>query len=108
MRSFWGLTFTLLLSLAFVRSAAQGQAQHDLILSTDGDEEPGDTTRLFTIRNILISGNRKTNPDIILREISFGINEEYPLSMISRRFQKARKQLMNTGLFTDVVVSLKS
>lgn len=69
---------------------------------------PPDSTQSFVIRNILIAGNRKTNPSIILRELSFQIDEGYSLDVLTRKFQKARKQLMNTGLFTDVTVSLKN
>jgi len=108
MRSVSGLAFSFVLAMACLKTSAQGISGHEQILSTEDISGGGDTTRLFTIRNIIITGNRKTNPDIILRELSFGINEEYPLSLITRRFQKAKKQLMNTGLFTDVVVSLKS
>ncbi|HEY0355319.1 MAG TPA: POTRA domain-containing protein, partial [Flavisolibacter sp.] len=63
---------------------------------------------LYTVRNIIITGNKKTHPNIIMRELSFGINEAYPLDEISSKFQKARKQLMNTGLFMNVTVALKS
>jgi hypothetical protein len=35
------------------------------------------------------------------------LSEEYPLGAIVQRFKKARKQLMNTGLFRNVVVSLE-
>jgi len=67
-----------------------------------------DSSQLFVIRNILIAGNRKTNPNIILRELSFQIDEAYSLDLLTRKFKRARKQLMNTGLFTDVTVSLKN
>jgi outer membrane protein assembly factor BamA len=62
----------------------------------------------YVIRNITITGNKKTKPNIILREVAFEINETYTLEEIVKRFAKARKQLMNTGLFGEVVVSLKS
>jgi outer membrane protein assembly factor BamA len=67
-----------------------------------------DTNQLFIIQDITISGNNRTKPAIILRELPFQLNEEYPLGTIVQRFKKAKKQLMNTGLFRDVVVSLKN
>jgi outer membrane protein assembly factor BamA len=98
--------------LAFHKIATAQEAAFSggTIVSTS--DAPGtsasDNTQPYVIRNILISGNKKTNPDVILRELSFEIDEAYKLEDISRHFQKARKQLMNTGLFRDVTVSLKS
>lgn len=79
------------------------------IYSTDDSAlSAKDTTRLFVIHEIYISGNSKTKPAIILRELSFNVDEEYPLNVIADKFRKARRQLMNTGLFHDVTVSMKS
>ena len=63
---------------------------------------------LFTVRNIVITGNRKTKAVIILREIPFKSGEEYPLQDLVKKFEDARRQLMNTSLFHEVVVALKS
>jgi outer membrane protein assembly factor BamA len=78
------------------------------VYSTNGVATVSDTNQLFVIRDIIISGNDKTKPAIILRELPFKLNEEYPLGTIVQKFRKARKQLMNTGLFRNVVVSLKN
>jgi len=80
----------------------------NIVYSTNGTAGVQDTNRLFVIHDITISGNSKTKAPIILRELPFQINEEYPLSTIVQQFKKARKQLMNTGLFRDVVVSLEN
>ncbi|HWJ90402.1 MAG TPA: BamA/TamA family outer membrane protein [Flavisolibacter sp.] len=89
------------------QEAAPGNA---LIFSTDAGISPTSDSinQRYTVRNIIIAGNRKTNPNIILRELSFQIDEEYPLEQITKKFKKARQQLMNTGLFTDVTVSLQT
>ncbi len=63
---------------------------------------------LFAVGNIVITGNKKTRPDIILREIPFKTGEEYPLQVLVKKFEDARRQLMNTSLFHEVVVALKS
>ncbi|HEU4470233.1 MAG TPA: POTRA domain-containing protein [Flavisolibacter sp.] len=98
-----------MLLLAFhAMACAQPLVEDALILSTDGSGGSGDSTQTYIVRNILIEGNRKTHPDIILRELSFQINEGYSLESITKHFQRARRQLMNTGLFLDVVVSLKN
>src|ERR1043165_7119670 len=63
---------------------------------------------IFTVRNIVIVGNKKTKESIILRELPFKSGDAYPLSDIVKKFEVARKQLMNTALFHEVVVALKS
>jgi outer membrane protein assembly factor BamA len=60
----------------------------------------------FTIRNIIITGNKKTRASIILREIPLRSGEEYSLQDLVKKFEDARRQLMNTALFIDVVVAL--
>ena len=68
----------------------------------------GAENKSFTVRNIFITGNRKTKKDFILREIPFKPGEGYPLSELVKKFEAARRQLMNTLLFNEVVVALKS
>lgn len=63
---------------------------------------------LFKVRNIIIKGNKRTRPAIILREIPFRPGEHYPLQELVKKFEGARKQLMNTSLFHEVIVALKS
>lgn len=67
-----------------------------------------DSSRLFIISDITITGNKHTTPATILREVSFQVDDHYPLNIIVDKFYETRKQLMNTGLFRNVVVSLKS
>jgi outer membrane protein assembly factor BamA len=85
-----------------------GETNNSVVYSTNGPTTESDTNRLFLIYDINISGNEKTRPAIILRELPFQLNETYPLGTIVQKFKKARKQLMNTGLFRNVVVSLKN
>jgi outer membrane protein assembly factor BamA len=93
---------------AAVLQAQPGMSESSLIFSTNGTSGLKDSNALFVIRDIAISGNKKTKANIILRELSFTIGEEYPLNVIAENFRTARRQLMNTGLFHEVVVSLKS
>src|SRR5688572_26587119 len=65
-----------------------------------------DNSASFTIREIIITGNRKTRDNIILREVPFRSGEKYSLQELVRKFEDARRQLMNTSLFHDVVVSM--
>lgn len=96
------------LTLLSYRSLAQmDMGSNPVVYSTSAASSVSDTNLLFLIRDIIISGNEKTKPAVILRELPFRIDEEYPLGTIVQKFKKARKQLINTGLFRNVVVSLK-
>jgi len=86
-------------------------------LSSSDSTNAGDEKRLnrfeseikpFTVRKIYISGNRKTKESVILREVPFKINDQYLLSDLVKKFEDARRQLMNTSLFHEVIVALKS
>jgi outer membrane protein assembly factor BamA len=63
---------------------------------------------LFHIKRIFVTGNRKTKEPVILRELPFHVGDNYRLQDLVQNFEKARKQLMNTTLFHEVVVALKS
>ena len=60
------------------------------------------------IGEIIISGNKKTKAIIILREIPFKSGEKYSLEVIVRKMAEARRQLLNTALFTSVIVAAKN
>src|SRR5688572_26438395 len=62
----------------------------------------------FTIGEITIEGNRRTKPFIILRELPFKSDDSVRLPDVVNAFEIARRQLMNTTLFNEVVVALKS
>ncbi len=64
-------------------------------------------TTLFTIGDISITGNKKTKVVILLREIPFKAGEKYSLQDLVKKFEDARRQLMNTTLFHSVVVAAK-
>ena len=63
---------------------------------------------VFKVRIIAINGNKRTKESIILRELPFRSGDTYQLSELVKKFDVARKQLMNTALFHEVVVALKS
>jgi len=62
----------------------------------------------FIIADILVNGNRKTKPYIIERELTFKRGDTVLLADLIAKFEYARQQLMNTKLFNEVVVALKS
>src|SRR5687767_531501 len=81
-------------------------AENTLLYSTNDTHAATDSVQLFTIKEIIIEGNKHTKRYIILREISFKENEQYTLKSLVEEFAKTKKQLMNSGLFLQVVVSL--
>jgi outer membrane protein assembly factor BamA len=60
------------------------------------------------VGEITVTGNRKTKPAVILRELSFKTGEQYPLDVLLKKFEFARNQIMNTALFHSVVVAADS
>jgi outer membrane protein assembly factor BamA len=77
------------------------------IKTTDSIVTPA-TGSVVTIGEILITGNKKTKKDIILREIPFKPGENYTLETLVKKFEDARRQLMNTALFHSAIVAAKN
>src|ERR1700730_9022856 len=79
---------------------------------SDITKNPGtysDTSRYrpFVITDFIITGNKKTRPYIIERELPFRRGDSVSLSDLVKKFERARELLLNTALFHEVVVSLK-
>ena len=85
-----------------------GLADTRTLYSTEDSFVPSDTSHLFIVKEITVEGNRYTRTATILRELSFYKGEGYSLPLLVRKFAQAKKQLMNTTLFQEVVVSLES
>ncbi len=106
---FW-LLFILLYGHQFLQAQnlIPGSSSNETSFSSGNEIAEHPNSALFIVRNIYITGNKNTRPDIILREIPFKTGDQYLLQDIVKRFEQAREQLMNTALFHDVVVALKS
>jgi outer membrane protein assembly factor BamA len=106
--------FWLLLVFACCRNlSAQNAGVGDVALidqNKDSTTEAVIPARVkpFIVRNIVILGNKRTRPDIILREIPFKPGDVYLLQDLVVKFEVARRQLMNTSLFHEAIVALKS
>ncbi len=83
-------------------------AEDSLLVQTGPDSIPRPKETHFTVREIVIEGNRKTKDAIILREIPFKPGDEYLLQELVKKFETARERLMNTTLFHEAIVALKS
>jgi outer membrane protein assembly factor BamA len=64
------------------------------------------TPALVTIADIAITGNKKTKPYIIQREIPFKVGQFVLLTDLNDKLELCRQQLMNTALFVDVEVTV--
>ncbi|MFN2456989.1 MAG: POTRA domain-containing protein [Chitinophagaceae bacterium] len=102
--------FLLILFSAFINfsRAQSGFVENSIIFSTDDSYTVSDTSHLFIIREILIEGNKRTKENIILRELPFHQNQQYTLKDLVEKFALAKQQLLNIGLFREVVVALKN
>jgi outer membrane protein assembly factor BamA len=90
--------------------AQEASASQHLIYATGQPEEAviPDQNVSFTIKEIAVSGNKRTRNSTILRELSFQAGEAYALPVIIDKLEQTKRQLMNTSLFRNVVVSLRS
>ncbi len=66
------------------------------------------STVMVEIGEISFSGNKKTKEFILKREIPFKTGEKYQMDVLVKKFEDARKQLMNTALFHSVIVAARN
>jgi outer membrane protein assembly factor BamA len=104
-------TWFVLLLILSGKLCAQSAIGEDKDLQSDSTRAAADSIAAnkegsFVVRNINITGNKKTKAKFILREIPFKPGEEYTLTDLVKKFEDARRQLMNTALFIEVVVAL--
>lgn len=62
----------------------------------------------FIVGDIVITGNKRTKDYIIERELPFKTGDSVQLPELIKQFETARQQLVNTRLFIEAVVALKS
>lgn len=60
------------------------------------------------IDTIILEGNRKTKPSLILRELEFAAGDTLALATLSETLERNRLRLMNLSLFSSSTVSLDS
>lgn len=60
-----------------------------------------------TIRHIYVEGNKRTKPDIILRELDFGVDDTISLTELTERLAQNELKVLNLGLFTTAKFSFK-
>ncbi|MFK7809573.1 MAG: POTRA domain-containing protein, partial [Saprospiraceae bacterium] len=60
------------------------------------------------VEAIIIEGNKKTKQSILLREMDFNSGDTLLIENIQTRFETNKLNILNTGLFTDVVINIKN
>ena len=83
-------------------------SQHSSLKSPENGNSSINSSASFVIAEILVEGNKRTKPYIITRELPFQSGDSINLTKLVEGFEIARRQLMNTTLFNEVVVALKS
>jgi outer membrane protein assembly factor BamA len=99
---FWLIATLLSCQALFAQSPGEVKISDTLAISVSVPDS------VVIIGDIIIIGNKKTKEIIILREIPFKKGEKYTLRELVKKFEDARRQLMNTSLFNFVVVAAKS
>lgn len=65
-------------------------------------------TAYLIVRNILVSGNKRTRTSIVLRELGIQSGDTIRLRTLASTLEANRKQLLNTSLFLNVVANVKN
>lgn len=60
------------------------------------------------VRNIAVSGNKKTRTSIILRELPIKPGDTVYLRTLAETLESSRKQLLNTSLFLNATANVKN
>ncbi len=63
---------------------------------------------MVTIRNMSVTGNKKTKERIIFREVYLIPDSAYPMPFILESIKQGRTNLINTSLFVDATVDFKN
>jgi outer membrane protein assembly factor BamA len=104
----WCTLWIVLFTALSTRGQVIGSAS-DIIYSTKEEaSKPEDSVTLYTIKKIYVDGNSHTRLPVVLRELSFHEGDRLPLNQIVDRFAESKKQLLNSELFHEVIISLKS
>lgn len=67
-----------------------------------------DTGTVYSIGKIVVNGNRKTKPYIILRELTFKTGDTACAATLEGKIQRSRELVYNTGLFVEDSVKIIS
>lgn len=60
------------------------------------------------VKEVVISGNKKTKEFVIIREMGIGKGDSIPISNISSSMDRIKLNILNTKLFNDVQLNIKN
>jgi outer membrane protein assembly factor BamA len=92
----------------FIPWILAAQQKPHLLTHSDSDEISNSYPLDYvTIRNIYITGNKRTKTDIILRELDFKVGDTIALPNLTFRLEQNEFNILNTGLFTTARINFK-
>jgi outer membrane protein assembly factor BamA len=97
-----------LLTILILGHFFQGFAQPTELLVENSVKEATVSEELLQITSIRLSGNKRTRPFIVMREVPFREGDFFTPKELTEQLTLARNLLMNTALFVDVVVEVDS
>lgn len=59
------------------------------------------------IKDIVVTGNKKTKDIVIIREVGFQVSDSLPTSNLMAVLNRIRFNILNTKLFSDVTINIK-
>lgn len=94
----------ILLLLTVANNYASAQKNYIENLSSLKQIYQGDSLAKLHLRNVFISGNKKTKDYIILREMQFKPGDSIVIAALNDELEKARQHIYNLTLFVEVTL----
>jgi outer membrane protein assembly factor BamA len=101
------IVLMLTMCMACLLAAAQDKPDEEAEDSSQVNHKILQDTRV-AVREIFVTGNKKTKIHIVKREVSVVEGRSYPMSEILKSLSISRQNLMNTTLFVDVSVDFSN
>ncbi|MBK8847104.1 MAG: hypothetical protein IPO27_11360 [Bacteroidetes bacterium] len=95
----WQHIWSWLLAACFLLPGAAGAQVRWSMLDTD-------STQKVVIRNLLITGNKKTKERIITREIIYHAGDSLSIEVLDKAILRSQSNLLNTNLFNFVETNI--
>ena len=97
-----------ILTILFLGYFFQGLSQPTELLVENSVKDANASDELLQITSIRLSGNKRTRPFIVMREVPFREGDFFTPKELTEQLTLARNLLMNTALFVDVLVEVDS
>ena len=101
MKILYQIFYACLLLTAPLFSTGQGTDQTDTITLAANT----DSAKKLCVKNIKVTGNKRSKSYIILREMQFRNGDSLLYGQLAKEMARARRQVYNTTLFNEVIVT---